>query len=313
MQILAELETRFGRRLPPESLADRLTPAWIAQAMNLEGAADEASHLAFLQPLGEHPALFCVPGIEATPLTFQFIARHLVPDHRVMALQGGWAGIDGAAGRDIETLAERHMATIRAQQPAGPYWICGYSIGARIAFAIARRLRAGGCQVGGLIILDGPLPGGPAGWRRAAPLAAGFLRNMPNWVRDDLLPGGARQFYRNVTRHARRLVGAGRQPAVARILDPARLTSGELEVREARYHATRRFHVGPYPGRIHVIRARTRPLLRPLDDASLGWARVAGGGVRVHEIAGNHMTMMSRAQAPAMAAILRNILADPEA
>jgi thioesterase domain-containing protein len=312
MRMLAEAETRFGRPLPPAEFAGPLTPARLAEAIDLEGAAAEVSHIASLQPLGERPTLFCVPGIEATALTFYFLARACAPRQPVAVLQGGWIDGPGSPDGAIAAIAARHIATLRAWQPAGPYWLCGYSMGARIALEMATQLRAQGHHVGGLIVLDAQCPGVRHGWRQALALARGFLRNLPHWVRDDLAPGGWLQFRRNVARHLRRALGIGGQPAIARALDPGRLTPAELRVREARYLAARAHRAAPYPGRVTLIRARTRPLLRPLVDPALGWGAVAAGGVSVHEVPGNHMTMLARPHAAAFAALLQAVLADPE-
>jgi thioesterase domain-containing protein len=47
----------------------------------------------------------------------------------------------------------------------------------------------------------------------------------------------------------------------------------------------------PYPGRIMLFRARTRPLFHAFRS-DLGWSRFAAAGVHVKTVPGNHETML---------------------
>jgi thioesterase domain-containing protein len=72
---------------------------------------------------------------------------------------------------------------------------------------------------------------------------------------------------------------------------------------EGRYRAYRAYTPRPYPGRVTLFRARVQPLLgghRP----DLGWGELAGGGVEVHVIPGNHVTLLREPGVRALAASL---------
>jgi len=47
-----------------------------------------------------------------------------------------------------------YLRAIKAQQPNGPYYLCGYSFGGFVAFEIARRLRESGDEVGLVGLFD---------------------------------------------------------------------------------------------------------------------------------------------------------------
>lgn len=53
-----------------------------------------------------------------------------------------------------DEVCEAHLATLLEQQPHGPYYLLGYSLGGTLAQGIAARLRARGEQVAFLGLLD---------------------------------------------------------------------------------------------------------------------------------------------------------------
>ncbi len=56
--------------------------------------------------------------------------------------------------RTSDEVCEAHLATLLEQQPHGPYYLLGYSLGGTLAQGIAARLRARGEQVAFLGLLD---------------------------------------------------------------------------------------------------------------------------------------------------------------
>jgi thioesterase domain-containing protein len=57
-----------------------------------------------------------------------------------------------------------------------------------------------------------------------------------------------------------------------------------------------------YPGRLLIVGASERP--RTNGDARLGWAAVAAGILEVHELEGDHYSLLRRPQVGALASIL---------
>lgn len=161
-------------------------------------------------------------------------------------------------------------------------------------------------------MIDAPPRGHRIALHRLPIAAACWLADLPTWITGDLLEGGWAAFRANVRRHLlrlRRRLAGDRKPDIARVLDPSRVTPEELLLRQRRMLAAQAYQPGPYPGRIIVLRARTQPLLRPRDDASLGWARLAQGGVVVRRIPGNHLTLMRAPHVATLGAVLRDCLA----
>ena len=59
---------------------------------------------------------------------------------------------------DIHQLAAGYVEKIKAIQPRGPYYICGWSLGGVIAFEVVRALEQTGEQVAALMAIDPPAP-----------------------------------------------------------------------------------------------------------------------------------------------------------
>ena len=81
---------------------------------------------------------------------------------RYLDLQWSIIGIESLApsyrpcstAANLDEVCEAHLATLLEQQPHGPYYLLGYSLGGTLAQGIAARLRARGEQVAFLGLLD---------------------------------------------------------------------------------------------------------------------------------------------------------------
>ena len=101
---------------------------------------------------GGRPPLFCLhrpsgdahhylPWMAALPPDLPVHGLTLPPGH-------------GPYDTSLPDLAQVHLATIRATQPAGPYLLCGWSMGGLLALEIARLLETQGEQVAMLSLID---------------------------------------------------------------------------------------------------------------------------------------------------------------
>jgi thioesterase domain-containing protein len=69
------------------------------------------------------------------------------------------------------------------------------------------------------------------------------------------------------------------------------MPAGYRQLMETNLRAYRDYVPKPYPGRVTLFRARTRPLFHSFQ-ADLGWSNWAGGGVEIKTIPGNHVSML---------------------
>jgi aspartate racemase len=75
------------------------------------------------------------------------------------------------------------------------------------------------------------------------------------------------------------------------IFDVSRLPESFAKRIEAHYRAMRAYVPQVFPGRVTLFRARTRPLFG-LHGRDLGWAALAGQGLDIVEIPGNHESIL---------------------
>lgn len=258
------------------------------------------------QPVTNDPVkFFCVPGIGGNVLHLHALAQRMDSAHRLVALRAN-------TGREtlpesVEAFAARSVETVLRSQKQGPYMLGGYSGGALIAFEMARQLTAGGHTVGLLALIDTRRPGWHMRARTAPAVAFNFLRNLPGWVRDDLAHSSPRQAMRDVSRHLRRLVGAG--PGVERVIDISGYPAEKQLAMQREYDMLEAYRPQPWAGRITLLRAATQPLMLLHDERALGWSQLAGEGIDIITLPGNHLTIMREPRVSLLAASLRVCIA----
>ncbi len=216
----------------------------------------------------------------------------------------------------MEEIAERSLAALLAAFPAGPYLLLGWSFGGLVAYELARRLAAAGREVALLAILDA------APVVRAAPAgdAAGGAPDRPLLDAADLLADELRGVLPVTAAEIRALPASERLPLLfARARAAGTLPPGFdaahaqrlLDTFQAHQLAARSYRPAPYEGRLTLIRAAgpasAPPAAGARRDPTLGWGRLAAA-VEVHEVPGEHETMVLPPQVAAVAERLRRCL-----
>jgi thioesterase domain-containing protein len=248
-------------------------------------------------------------------LAFADLADHLAPGQPFYGLRAGTGDGEDQPCARIEDMAAHYLEAIRAVQPAGPYYLAGFSFGGSVALEMAQQLCAHGEGVAFLGILDHTPP--PTRYRRPAwtPAAAvDFLRNVPRWLAEDLWRAGRGHRLAALGRKAKaagRLIGGlvSRRGPGSGEADAAEVVGGRPVAEPFRrlladhYQALRDYVPRVYPGTVTLFRARTRPLFR-LHEHDLGWGRLAGGGLKVVPVPGNHETMLKEPHVRVLAGAL---------
>jgi len=176
-RLMLEVEDAFGARVPIACLYYSPTLAQLADAVRNERATRKPRSLVMVQPGAGHVPLFYVPG--ATPGKTVLLgyspyvtrlARALGRRRPIYSLF--WEYSRGE--ESVETIAANLVADLKAVQPAGPYYLAGWSFGGLIAFEIARQLMACGDTVATLVLFDTAGPG--THWDESKPRLAATLR-----------------------------------------------------------------------------------------------------------------------------------------
>jgi thioesterase domain-containing protein/acyl carrier protein len=318
-EILVAIQKTFGRRLAFTDLFGSPTVAGLAEILRRPEDAAPASTLVDLQPQGDGPPFYCVHGVGGDVLSFATLTRFLAPDQPLVGIRA--AGVDGYGEplRRVEAMATRYVAAVRAAQPHGPYYLGGFSFGGSVALEMAQQLHAAGEVVAFLGIIDHtppPVRYRPMVWTPAR--VAEFGGNTVRWLVDDIWRAGRGRRLPSLV-HAFRKAGRRLRAALTRrdpgsgrtdaneVLAGAHVPARFRRVMATHYQALRDYSPRPYPGRVTLFRARTRPLFR-LYGRDLGWAALAGGGLDIISIPGNHESILKEPHVRALAAALKDRL-----
>ena len=157
MRLAAQLSRTFARQVTPGQV---MVASSVGQLSHLLDSVndEQAQHLGYetLLPLRESdgPTLWCFHPASGFAWQFSVLARWLSPRWSITGIQsprpeGPMASVD-----NLDQLCEQHLQTLLQQQPRGPYYLLGYSLGGTLAQGIAARLRARGEAVAFLGLLD---------------------------------------------------------------------------------------------------------------------------------------------------------------
>lgn len=262
------------------------------------------SPLVTLQANGSRPPLFCVHALGTSVLYYRDLALHLGKEQPFFALQP--QGLNGkqAPLTQIEEMADLYIKEIRSVQPEGPYFLGGSSFGGEVAWEMAQQLHQQGQKVALLALFDTSAPGylkRVSFRKRVADHFNSLLTQGLGYILKKVT--GKLQWFKN------RIHEKGQKISFRfshNSLDSLTQTHHNLVVEEANKQAARNYVLRVYPGRVTVFRAIHQPAPEGWDiDPQMGWGELAGGGLDIHDVPGNHDSMFREPHARVLAEKLR--------
>ncbi|RSN59717.1 non-ribosomal peptide synthetase [Streptomyces sp. WAC 04229] len=234
-----------------------------------------------LQAGGDRPPLFCLHASGGLSWNYQPLLRHLPADQPVYGVQArGLARTEPLPG-SVEEMAADYLAHIRAVQPTGPYHLLGWSLGGRIAQAMAALLEAEGEHVGLLALLD------------AYPVYMG--RNATGTVSEEAMRD--EEAVQQRKQQDLELAGALVQgPGTKKRLEAVMRNLWEVGPRHTAV---------PFAGDILLfIASLDRPAHLPVPEAAASWKDFTSGTIEAHEIPSNHYDLVQPAALAQIGAIV---------
>jgi amino acid adenylation domain-containing protein len=282
LSLFAAVEARFRRRLSVDVLAGGLTIAKLTHVLTDRGPQMESSQIVPLQPYGHLPPLFIVPGIGGDVLQLHRLGVHMRKERPVYAFR--WLS-DNADRATVEGIATAHVSTMLALQPSGPYFLGGYCLGAVVAFEMAHQLKDLGHEIGLLAIIDQRRSQWRFSVRDLLPAVFRASANIAHLFRDQLAPFSA---LRRIARASGRLLRNGTRSVD--VFELNRSLQGSIPG-EQYFPALRSYRPVPLNAPTALFRA-TEIALRSLPlDRTLGWSGVIEGGIEVHKVPGDHLSI----------------------
>ncbi|MDB5313855.1 MAG: mycocerosate synthase [Gemmataceae bacterium] len=266
-------------------------------------APDRRELLVELQKRGFRPPLFLVHPPGGIVVCYQALARHLGRDRPVYGIRARGVYGDETLPATLEEMAAEYVAAIRTVQPAGPYFVGGWSLGGVAAFEVARQLLATGEPVGQLVLLDTTLPFADVNEQYLGGIDRTGREYGFDMTLDELAALGPDDQLPFLWEHVRKLglIEEDAPPALVRQMldDLKRLFHAHVKL-------TTEYAVRPYPGRITLFRPNDSPVAAA-GPADRGWGRVAAE-VEVRFVPGQHHSMVKAPHVRTLARQLRRAL-----
>jgi thioesterase domain-containing protein len=259
------------------------------------------TELVAIQPHGFKPPLLFLPSLCGETSYAHGIASHLGREQPVWGVQSFDPVSEGQSYLTLEEIAGRYADGLCALQPDGSFRLAGYSFSGVLAYETACQLLDKGRQVKLVAVIDtGPPRDCPPTVAGVFGISLSIVRNMPNWVLDNILRTEPNGFIAGLNNHLQSLAKSGSRILSSGSLiawkpedmfDVSRLPPKYVKMMESNLRALREYTPRHYPGRLTLIRARTRPLLHS-QQADLGWSEWVTGGVEILSVPGHHASIL---------------------
>jgi amino acid adenylation domain-containing protein len=319
MRVIMAITRIWGVEIPFDAFAAAPTPAGLAQVMTTGGVRRSFDPLVALRSSGDRPPLFLIHPIGGNVLCYLSLVKHLPADLPVYALQAAGAEPGATPLRSMSDLAASYIAAIRRVRPEGPYHIGGWSFGGYVAAEMARQLAdeelARLVLIDTIVLADGPRPAIADKdlmiwffmellWQARGTEAAHLVRGYDGMDCDALFDSILRQSIEA------RIVPAESSPQLIRRL---------YEIFHANYEATLNYRHGRLDRDITLLKSTEqlptvaadvhRIVGSSFTSPTNGWERLEPRSLRVIDVAGDHLSMMSEPNVGDVAAKLEAALA----
>ncbi|MBD2741503.1 non-ribosomal peptide synthetase [Coleofasciculus sp. FACHB-1120] len=298
--LIEQIHKQFERELPLSTLFLSPTIEGLANTLSPDTDPPFWSPLVAIQPKGSNPPFFCVHPIFGVVFPYYEFAYHLGTEQPFYGLQP--LGMDGEQSplTRIEDMATYYIDALRVVQPNGPYFLGGWSFGGLVAFEMAQQLQKAGHKVALLAVLDTSAPvsnNKPSFWGGLKFLMTTGARYIWPYFMDyfDLIADTDKPQSKLISQESKK-----------RILKELKSKS-ILRVFQANSQAALSYVPQAYPRKITLLK-NSEQSIAANQDPSMGWGELAGGGMEIYNIPGNHLTMLKKPHVQVLTEQLRTCI-----
>lgn len=306
VSLMAEIEKEFGKNIPLSSLMENATIASLARVVIGEKTSGtQFKSLVAIKSTGSKMPIYLVHGAGLHIFLFQALTTYMDEDQPIYGIQAVGLQDDSDPLESIEEMAAFYLSEILEQNPDGPYALAGYSFGGLIVYEMAQQLKAMGKEVSMLGMLDTVVRGHLAApvyqkanyYQKLTHSSKKLAWNLGLLARDPVesVKYKSEVIRRRMKRWNYKPQEDGKDKDRLALVDKTNLKA---------YHS---YRMKKYDGKIHLFRAKEQRFY--LDDFEfLGWKPYAEAGVIIHEVPGDHRTILYPENGEQLARVLQDCL-----
>lgn len=293
-------------------LAGRIAEKRVRASANGQEREQSSSIVVAIQPHGSLTPFFCVHPVGGQVVCYTELTRQLGPEQPFYGLQS--PSVDEAVGTTItiEEMARLYCQEVLRVQSEGPYLLGGWSMGGWIAFEMARQLKLSGREVALLALFD-TYPLGKVGvsvngnQEHKLTVLASFALDLARSLGKDWA-GRAEEFLQlepgqQWASLLEMLIQDGFLPQEG----SETVLEGLLNIFTRNFTAKDKYSPSPQEQSTVLFQAGE-------NHGAAGyvveeWRALTGGSLDVHEIAGNHYTLLRTPHVSLVADVLKRRIA----
>ena len=309
VEVMMRIEKETGKMLPLSTLFEYPTIKKLASLLQSDKKETLWKSLVPIKPSGSKAPVYIIHGSGLNVLNFSSISLYVDEEQPVYGLQA--KGLNGADEplNNMEEIAADYISQIIEHNPEGPYAIAGYSFGGYVGIEMARQLRSMGKKVKMLAMFDTNAEEQNYNYSFLKKLTVKSARQFRKllWISSSLLKQPKTTinyqlgYAKNKTKSVASYIGLSAKEEIQGSLAEFMRISEQHDI------AYNNYRIKPFDGVIDVFKAKRRIYF--IDDLKfLGWKKYALKGVRIHDVPGDHKTMLLAPNDKEFARALQNAL-----
>jgi len=309
VEVMMRIEKETGKKLPLSTLFEYPTIKKLASLLESEKKEKTYKSLVPIKPSGSKMPVYIIHGSGLNILNFKGIALHVDEEQPVYGLQA--KGLDGSDEilSKMEEIAAYYISQVLEHNPEGPYAIAGYSFGGYVGIEMARQLRLLGKEVKMLAMFDTNAETQNEDRNTIEKASAKVTRQFKklSWISSSLVKRPEATVKYQLKFVYNKIKSAAASFGLVAKKEPKGYLLEIKRISDQHDIAYNNYRLQPFDGTIDLFKAKTRVYFVE-DPKFLGWKRIALKGVRVHEVPGDHKTMLLSPNDKEFARALQNAL-----
>ena len=287
IKLFAQMEKIFQTNMPISAIFQAPTIEELAKILRQEKDISSSYSLVPIQPKGSRPILFAIHSLHYT----RDLSNYLGQDQPIYGLNCGMGHSKDHVSplTTIEELAKHYIEEIQALQPKGPYFLMGYSFGGLVAYEMAQQLLVKGEQIGFIALFDTYTK-----WAEKLPMKQRLI-NIFSFPSKSLkiIIKTIQNKLQNILKSIKKVMGTyERRP--------------DVPIKSLMQAYTPKI----YLGRVLFFKARELfSISRKVEPPEVNLQKLVMGSLEIHEIPGNHDSMLKEPHVKILAEKLASHLA----